>query len=87
MLQLNPYIPLITPAGYADAFAMSDNGDDHFPLFYCFLENRVVAVFQSFEVRQIQNLTMERKSIPLEKLFNEEQLDRWKYVRELNFNK
>lgn len=83
--QLNPYIPLITPAGYAEAFAMSDRGDDHFPMFYCFLENRIVCVFQSFEVRQIQNITMERSNIPFESMFTKEQLNRWKHLRNINF--
>lgn len=87
MLQLNPYIPLYTPAGYAEAFAMSDRGDDNFPLFYCFLENRIVCVFQSTEVRQIQNLTMERSSIPLEKMFNEEQLKRWEKLRNIEYDR
>lgn len=83
ILQLNPYLPLMTPMGYCEAFAMSDPGDDHFPLFYCFTENRLVCTFESSEVRQIQNLTQGRKGKPLEQLFTPEQLERWKRLREL----
>jgi hypothetical protein len=79
--QLNPYIPLITPAGYAEAFAMSDPSPDHFPLFYCFMENRIVCVFQSIDVRQIQNITYERSNIQVEKLFTEEQIKRWEWAK------
>lgn len=82
IIQFNPYIPLLTPAGVADAFAMSDTGTDDFPLFYCFMENGIVCIFQSTEVRRIQNITMnslKKDILP----FSEESLNKWAFVTKM----
>ena len=77
--QLNPYISLLTPAGVADAFAIENPGTDDFPLFYCFMSNGIVCIFQSTEVRRIQNITMDslkKDILP----FSEESLSKWAFV-------
>lgn len=77
MLQLNPYIPLFTPLGYAEAHAMSDLGDDCNPLYYCFVKG-VVVTFDGTEVRRIRNLTLDSTEfIP----FPPEVMKKWSKMR------
>lgn len=77
MLQLNPYIPLQTPLGYAEAFSMADFGDDQNTLFYCFVDS-IVCVFDSTEVRRIKNLTSGATEL---RPFPEEVMERWSKLK------
>lgn len=83
IIKLNPYIPLITPAGFADAFAMQYQYDDRYAMFYCFMENQIVCVFESTEVRRIKNVSLYGGTNDITKLFTPEQINKWAWVKEI----
>lgn len=80
MIQLNPYLPLMTPTGYCECFAMSDMGEDCNVLFYCFTDRGIICVFDQQEVRRIPNTTTGSELVVP---FPQEALDRWKRLRDM----
>lgn len=63
MLQLNPQVPMRTPKGNAQAFAMIDYSEEHNILFVCFQdESGECWTWQANDVRAFPNSTMGRAS-------------------------
>lgn len=58
MIQLNPYIPVHTPLGLGEAFALDPVQPDKFSQFYVFMDDTgIVCVFPHTLIRRINNLT------------------------------
>ena len=61
ILQLNPQIPILTPKGKAQAFAIVDYSEEHDLMFCCFLdEGGACWTFKNSEIRGFPNATMGR---------------------------
>lgn len=58
MIQLNPYIPVLTPLGTARAFAYDAGPNDDFASFHVFLDDsHIVCIFKHHLVRCLHNYT------------------------------
>lgn len=83
-LQLNPYIPLITPLGVASAIALQDLSEDHSLFWVCFIEKtRICVVFPNEHVRSINNITMGRSFKKVEDFFDKGVISHYDFLKNI----